>query len=332
MSNKTITDLTALTSIDRAADYFEVADISDSNASKKTTVNSMLNITSQPVGLTDTQSPTNKTFDNTNTITLKDTLFTLQDDGDTTKQAKFQLSGITTATTRTYTLPNASSTLVDLSTSQTLTNKTLTSPTLSAPTITNPTITVDTISEFTSANGVVIDGVLLKDAKINGSYLTTSTVGYAQLALGVSIQTVYNTYTAGATGTTTIPNDDTIPQITEGTEFMTLSVTPKSATNILVIEVNTLLSHSAAVGVIGAIYQDATANALAADSVRNTAAGELNTLNVKHIMVAGTTSSTTFRFRAGGDGAGTLTFNGDSGGRKLGATVKSSIVITEYKA
>lgn len=65
------------------------------------------------------ESLTNKTLDNTNTVTLKDTLFTIQDDGDTSKQARFQLSGITTATTRTYTLPNTSDTLAVLATAQT---------------------------------------------------------------------------------------------------------------------------------------------------------------------------------------------------------------------
>ncbi len=54
---------------------------------------------------------TNKTLDTTNTITLKDTLFTLQDDGDLTKQLQFQLSGITAGNTRTVTIPDASGTL-----------------------------------------------------------------------------------------------------------------------------------------------------------------------------------------------------------------------------
>lgn len=64
------------------------------------------------IGKATTDILTNKTLGVTNTVTLKDTLFTLQDDGDTTKQAQFQLSGITTATTRTYTLPNANGTLL----------------------------------------------------------------------------------------------------------------------------------------------------------------------------------------------------------------------------
>jgi len=46
-----------------------------------------------------TTTVSNKTLDNTNTITVKDVNFTVQDDGDVTKQAKFQLSGLGTGVT-----------------------------------------------------------------------------------------------------------------------------------------------------------------------------------------------------------------------------------------
>lgn len=47
-------------------------------------------------------------------ISFKDSLFTLEDDADSSKKANFQLSGITTATTRTYTLPNVTGALATL--------------------------------------------------------------------------------------------------------------------------------------------------------------------------------------------------------------------------
>lgn len=63
-------------------------------------------------------------IDNTNGVTLRDNSFILQDDGDVTKQAVFQLSGISTATTRSYTFPNSSGTLTLNDSTATLTNKT----------------------------------------------------------------------------------------------------------------------------------------------------------------------------------------------------------------
>lgn len=56
---------------------------------------------------------TNKTLGNTNTITVKDANFTIQDDSDTTKQAKFQASGITAGQTRTKTLQDTSGTIAE---------------------------------------------------------------------------------------------------------------------------------------------------------------------------------------------------------------------------
>lgn len=153
--------------------------------------NTLLGLSSQPLGLTDSQSPQNKVLDNTNTITVKDANLTLQDDGDTTKQAKFQLSGLTTATTRTYTLPDITDTLVTLTATQTLTNKTLTGATLTSPSITNASVTADVITGFTtSSNGTIygmsVTGGILASAAllntVNTAAIQTNAVAGANIA------------------------------------------------------------------------------------------------------------------------------------------------------
>jgi len=52
--------------------------------------------------------------------TFADTVFTLQDDGDAARQARFQLSGLTTGTLRTYTLPDVSGTLTSTTSAHTI--------------------------------------------------------------------------------------------------------------------------------------------------------------------------------------------------------------------
>lgn len=68
--------------------------------------------------------------------TVSDSVFRIQDNSDATKQLAFEVSGITTATTRTLTVQNSSDTIVGRATTDTLTNKTLTAPTITAPVIT----------------------------------------------------------------------------------------------------------------------------------------------------------------------------------------------------
>jgi len=148
---------------------------------------------------------------------------------------------------------------------------------------------------------------------------------------GNAVQILNTQISAVNTGTTIFPFDDTIPQITEGDEYMTLAITPTSATNLLKIDIvfYGALSTNDILGL--ALFQDATAGALAA--ITN-ATGIVNTTfstNFTHFMVSGTAVATTFRLRAGGSTAGTTTFNGASSARKLGGVAASSITITEYK-
>lgn len=321
MANSRIPDLTNYTTPDGTNDTIPIWDNANSQT-KKITRNNYLGITGNPVGHTDTQTLSNKTLGNTNTVTLKDTLFTLQDDGDATKQAQFQLSGITTGNTRTYTLPNATGTLVDLNTSQTLTNKTLTAPIISGGSIDNSTVTVDSVAGHTSANTGTIFGISV----------TSSIFPQTALPLGAVVQVQSTNFSAVATGTTLIPFDDTMPQNTEGDQYMTQAITPKSATNHLSIEALSMTASSVSNHHIIALFQDSTASALATDAHYQVTNAGAAILKLHHDMVAGTTSATTFKIRLGQESAGTLTFNGVGGARKFGGITLSSIKITEYKA
>lgn len=144
------------------------------------------------------------------------------------------------------------------------------------------------------------------------------------------VQVVYTQTGAVATGTTTIPIDDTPPQNTEGTEFQTLTITPTNAANILHIDVefNGTLSVNTT-WLIVALFQDTAADALKTAAAFFETAGGGSPIRFHYSLPAGTTSATTFKVRAGGNAASTVTFNGTAGGRLFGGTLFSSITITE---
>jgi hypothetical protein len=170
---------------------------------------------------------------------------------------------------------------------------------------------------------------------VSGEVLTASSLNanFSFAASAGKVVQVVNTQTGTvATGTTVIPFDNTIPQNTEGTEFLTLSITPTSATNFLLVSVVLNFSYSIVNTVSFALFRDSTASALAAAAeLGSTATGLINS-GLTHKLTAGSTAATTFKIRMGGETAGTVTLNGYSGGQVFGGVMASSMTITEYQA
>lgn len=124
------------------------------------------------------------------TITVSDVGFTLQDNADATKQLKFELSGISTGTTRTLTVPNATGTIALLSGTQTFSGNTTFSGTLTAS---NATVTLGTAVTATTVGlgtGAVTSGVSktvnLGTGGLSGSTTTIEIGSSVSGALGVT--------------------------------------------------------------------------------------------------------------------------------------------------
>ena len=144
---------------------------------------------------------------------------------------------------------------------------------------------------------------------------------------GETVQVRSNRDGAVATDSVHIPSDDTIPQNTEGTQFMSQVITPRSALNLLQIE------HEGNYGSVSndtatlALFQDSTADSIAAAG-RTSSGSALERIGIAHLMRAGTSSATTIKLRCGLT-ANTLTFNGYNAVRLYGGISASYLSVTE---
>jgi hypothetical protein len=124
----------------------------------------------------------------------------------------------------------------------------------------------------------------------------------------------------GITGTGIIPQDDTLPQNTEGDLLLTVQITPKNPDSTLIIEPSIHVSQ--AVGL--ALFIDDNTDATFATR-------EFGTYdqNAKWFLPSGGTNTRTYKLRIGLTGAGTWYLNYGSGANNLGGIISSVMSVTE---
>lgn len=132
----------------------------------------------------------------------------------------------------------------------------------------------------------------------------------------------------------TIPWDDTIPQSGEGVEVVTVTITPRKAGSRLLINavVHGVEESNSADHLTAAVFRDAGADAVAVATAEmvydQSFYGIVTTLRLLDVVPSLATQATTFRLRAGVD-KGSININGSQGGRQLGGTLRSGLVVTE---
>lgn len=172
---------------------------------------------------------------------------------------------------------------------------------------------------------VVIDGATGVDKVQPGSVEDGDLVNPSRV-----LQIVYAENRNMTTSTAIIPYDDTIPQNTEGTQILSATITPKSASSYLMISALVHVSQNATTQeIIGAIFRDSGADAIIASELSH-----YDSTLPRHILVVGrvpslSVSATEISVRVGLSAAGTYTINGTAGSRKLGGALVSSLTIME---
>lgn len=133
-----------------------------------------------------------------------------------------------------------------------------------------------------------------------------------------------------ATGTTVTPGDDSAALITEGDQYMTLSITQKSPLNFIDTKIQAFLSTSLD---NSSVHVSMHRNGATAVRMANTGA-RVNTPStypcaIHDFRQAGATSPCVTTVRAGPSAAATVTFNGVGGAQSFGGTYNSYICKTE---
>lgn len=132
-------------------------------------------------------------------------------------------------------------------------------------------------------------------------------------------------------GTTTIPFDNTTPQITEGFSCGSLSITPTKAANTLEIEILLNANCSAAAQVLSVcLFQNGGSNAIAV-SFGLSASNGGQCLVLRYRIIAGSTSSQTFAVRVGGNSATAVTVSGYAGAGIYNGTAIGLMTIREIR-
>ena len=187
---------------------------------------------------------------------------------------------------------------------------------------------ITTITATTYGAGALADGMTATTQSDGDGSTKPATTAYVD-AHGF-IQRVDGTpYTTWNAGGTAFPFDDSIPQNDEGKQYVTVAITPTNAANILLITADVgCFGLSVAATATMAIFQDATANAIAVISSSKEPAGYTEHLHLEHRMVAGTGSETTFKLRVG-PSTGDMYVNGNASERKFGGLSAVTLSVTE---
>lgn len=149
--------------------------------------------------------------------------------------------------------------------------------------------------------------------------------------LGAILQVLETTYTTNASLSVAIPDDDTVPLSTEGTQVLSQAITPASNTNKVLCTVDMWGEGDNATGayITAALFRGTTCIAVkSVQTIDGVPSVFRNGLCLNFLDSPASASAQTYTVRVGAN-AGSLRLNGTIAGRKYGGASSATLTVME---
>lgn len=201
------------------------------------------------------------------------------------------------------------------------------------------------ISDSTAAGRAVLtaaDAAAQRTALGLGDLAVLSAVGTSEIgsaavtpvkhSSGTPVQVTQARYLSNTDITGVTPFDDTIPQIGEGTQILTLTTAaPASASSKFLVEFEGQFVAGAGLGFIAALHRVGTNNAISAKVGRIQGDGETYDMSIKYIDSPASSVALTYTVRVGNAAGTAMRLNGNKDARRLGGASAASLTVTEIR-
>ena len=172
--------------------------------------------------------------------------------------------------------------------------------------------------------GSISNGQILK--RINNDL-----VGQTVLP-GSLVQSRFKKETTLSTLSSQIPFTDSVPQITDGSEIISDSITPSLSTNKIRIKCSVPIASDYENTIAIALFKDSDSNAIAAVAQDIFISNNPHNIILEHEDSPNTESQTTYSLRIGSEEECTMTINGVNGVRRFGGAMGVTMTLEEITA
>ena len=148
---------------------------------------------------------------------------------------------------------------------------------------------------------------------------------------GSVVQTQSGTYTLNTDITTVIPFDNTIPQIGEGTQLISVAITPRYADSLIECIISGFGRTNGPNAIVLPVFFDSITDAFHTHAVFSDSTVTSNCSFTAVLHAPLTAAAHTYSLRAGPATAGTLRMNGTTTGMLFGGVARVQLVVKEIK-